>query len=396
MSDLDATVEEQHVDLGWRWPAQMASSAVQHAMAGEISRSAILPRTAIDHPGLLYAVVDAPNEDAPREAYADYLETLDFDVARPLAAFIRAQMRVASAFRASRSADVAPFRCWRRDGDYVSTERFRHGETIRPWLIAGLGSLLARGDVGWPQAYRGFVERVGVRATRFSAIADELYRIAPIRHLVIVGLPAAVDEIAACPHLARIRSISLPAFGPADVLTDDVIRRFLASPYLRQISHLRFVQQRHLTAETLDTIVAAPTLPRLSVVEMFHAIPRKDPAWRPGDIERMIGWDTPRQVMRDASPIEAVERARGYVPCLHPETHYRSYRPDLEAVTENPIAEDVSIRALRGTPISAVTPARMRPGDTCPETPRARKACAVRAESSPGESSPWALDGERE
>ena len=392
MSDLDATVEEQHVELGWRWPAHLA----QDAMAGGGSRSAVSPRTVIEDPGLLRAVVDAPNEDAPRKAYADYLETLDFDVARPLAAFIRAQLRVASTFRACRGADVAPLRRWRRDGDYISTERFRHGETIRPWLIAGLGALLARGDVGWPQAYRGFVERVGVRATRFSAIASELYRIAPIRHLVLVGLPAAVDEIATSPHLARIRSISFPAFGPADVLTDDVIRRFLASPYLREVSHLRFVQQRRLTAETLDAIVTAPTLPRLSVVEIFHAIPRQDPAWRPGDIERMIGWDTPRQVTRDASPIETVERARGYIPCLHPETHYHSYRPDLESVTENPISEDASIRALRGTPMGAVLPVRTRPGDTCPETPRARKACAARAESSPGESSPWARDEERE
>src|SRR6188474_1207248 len=60
-----------------------------------------------------------------------------------------------------------------------------------------LDLLLSEGLIGEPMFFRGFVERVSARAHRFLEIADELFSLAPIRHLALIGVPAVVDELAA-------------------------------------------------------------------------------------------------------------------------------------------------------------------------------------------------------
>ncbi|TMQ08304.1 MAG: hypothetical protein E6J90_40850 [Deltaproteobacteria bacterium] len=151
--------------------------------------------------------------------------------------------------------------------------------------------------IGWPQIYRGFVERVGVDARRFSEIAEELFQLAPIRHLVVVGVAEVVDELAASPHLARIRSLSLPRHTAQDELTDDAICRLVASPHLGQLAHLRLVHQHRLTSRAYQSVVTAPTLPQLSSFEVLT--PRV--GWEHlnatcyaarGRSERMISYDT--------------------------------------------------------------------------------------------------------
>jgi hypothetical protein len=138
-------------------------------------------------------------------------------------------------------------RSWRGDTAFVSTADFRAGDSLRPWFLDDFHALISQGLVGWPQVYRGFVERVGVRALRFLALAGELFRIAPIRHLVVIGVPEVVDELAACPHLDRIRSLSLTRYGREDDLTDDMLRRLIASPHLGNLAHQRLVNQARLT-----------------------------------------------------------------------------------------------------------------------------------------------------
>ena len=273
---------------------------------------------------------------------------------------------VAQAFRGDRRAEVGRLRRWRGDAAYVSMATFRAGDSLRPWFLDSLGSLLARGLVGWPQIYRGFVERVGVRAHRLLQIAAELYQLAPIRSLVVIGVPAVLDELAASPHLARIHSLSLPRYGHEDELTDDTLRRLLASPHLGQLTHLRLVHQRRLTRAAYEYVVTTPTLPRLSSFEVFAPVNTWDhpepPAYDPRTrAERMIGYDTPTRSMRPKAWILELERALGYVPCVHPEEHYGWEHIDIEAIVERPIALDATVMARRGEPVAGLAIANGEP-----------------------------------
>ncbi|MEO7734516.1 MAG: hypothetical protein ABIY55_26405 [Kofleriaceae bacterium] len=315
-----------------------------------------LPDGVLDSPAIRRAIVEYPDDDAPRRAYAAWMLSQDHEFAQMIGAFVTAQLRVADAFRASPCADVMALRSWRGDRTFVSAADFRAGDSLRPWFLDDLSSLISLGLIGWPQVYRGCVERVGVRARRFLEIADELFRLAPIRYLVLIGVPEVVDQLAASPHLARIRSFSLPRYTVADDLTDETLATLLASPHVGNLAHLRLVHQQNLTPLAYESVVTAATLPRLSNFEIYaprirwlHMDPETyDPRSRS---ERMIAYDTPIAAMRSTEWTAELQQVLGYVPCVHPEEHYGRGSVDIEAVIEHPIALDANIMARRGAPI---------------------------------------------
>ena len=243
----------------WRWPREpeWLQSAQDRAAALAEARVSRLPEAVIENDELRRAAIAHPDDDAPRRAYAAWLTEQDHEFAQLLGAFITAQLRVAEVYRADQRAEVAALRRWQGDDAYVSIPDFRAGDVLRPWFQDTVSPLTSVGLVGWPQVYRGFVERVSVRAGRFLEIADELFRLAPIRSLVLVGVGAVVDELAASPHLARIRSLSLPRHGHHDDLTDGAIQRLVASRHLGQLAHLRLVHQHRLTARAYEHVVTA-------------------------------------------------------------------------------------------------------------------------------------------
>jgi uncharacterized protein (TIGR02996 family) len=340
---------EQH----WRWPREPASPPGQldpptYPRVGRLG----LPIGVIDNDQLRREVIDAPDDDTPRRAYAAWMAAQGHHLAHLTGAFVGAQLDVAQAFRDDRRADVGRIRNWTGGAGDVSMTDFRAGDSLRPWYVDSVSALIARGLVGWPQVYRGFVERVGVRAHRLLQIGEELLRIAPIRYLVVIGVPAVVDELAAWPHLSRIRSLSLPRYTHEDELTDDTLRRLLASPHLGRLAHLRLVHQRRLTARSYEHVVTTPTLPQLSGLEVYAPLlswqpdpPVYDPRLRG---ERMIAYDTAARSVRSKEWIAGLERRLGYVPCVHPEEHYGREPIDIEAIVERPIARDADVMARRG------------------------------------------------
>jgi len=325
-----------------------------------------MPERVIDNAGLRQAVIECPDDDAPRQAYAAWMAAQDHGFAQTIGAFVGAQLRVAQAFRTNRRADVSMLRSWRGDTAFVSTPEFRAGAALRPWLLDNLDALISLGVVGWPQVYRGFVERVAVRARRFLGIAEELFRRAPIRHLVVIGVPEVVDQFAACPHLDRIRSLSLTRYSREDDLTDDVLRRLIASPHLANLAHLRLVHQPALTGQAYENTVTARTLPRLSSLEVYGPPVRWNPqeaaTYDPrGRSERIFLYDTPISAMREKDWIAPLERAIGYVPCVHPEDHYGRDIVDLEAIVEQPIALDERVMARRGLSVTGLPLEKVHP-----------------------------------
>ena len=228
---------------------------------------------------------------------------------------------------------------------------------MRPWLTGGVNSLLSAGVIGWPQVFRGFVERVCVDGRDFLAVADELFRLAPIRHLVLSGVPAVVDELAACPHLRRIRSLSLARYSAADELTDDALARLIRSPHLGNLAHLRLVHQCQVSERAYMAVATAATVPRLSSFEVY--VPRfgwehmATTYYAAGRFERMMTVDTAIPAVRSNDWIGAAQREIGFMPCLHSEHYYGRGTIDIEAVIENPIALDERVMRNRGLPMYA-------------------------------------------
>lgn len=132
---------------------------------------------------LLAAVLAAPDDDAPRLAWADA-------VGGGLGALVRAQCALA---------------------------RTGRGDAARAALEAEEGRLFAEhgGEVAWPGVgergvgvVRGFVEHIVVDARSFVARGAALQRTV-VRSVRLEGVRGVLDEVLACPWLARIEALDV-------------------------------------------------------------------------------------------------------------------------------------------------------------------------------------------
>lgn len=121
---------------------------------------------------LLRAVIDAPDDDLPRLAYADYLDETGLDPAR--AAFIR--------------LDVEAGRFPLDHPDRAAADRAARNLYLENWNRWAAELPAGFTDHGRPSFYRGFVEEVVVSAEWFADHANELLLSAPI-HTVRLRLP---------------------------------------------------------------------------------------------------------------------------------------------------------------------------------------------------------------
>lgn len=331
-------------------PSLPRSTADRDALRASLTTTRIAERVE-NSPTLWQEIIAWPDDDEPRRAYADWFRSQPAEMAQDFARFITAQLRVADAFRADPHADVVVLRSW-SGSSYVSVPDFRAAMPLRRSLTEPLRLLLADGLVGWPQFYRGAVERVVMRARRFLDVGEEVFRVAPIRHLVLTDVPEVASQLARSPLLARIRSLSLPAYELRDALTDGHVATLLESPHLAALAHVRLVHQRKLTDRSYEQIATARTLPQLSCLEVFVTVQWSDSVqegYAPiGRRDRMFARDTTRNVRRARQWVADVEQRIGHAPCLHPETYYRPDYVDLESVVAHPIASDARIMSSRG------------------------------------------------
>lgn len=118
----------------------------------------------------LRAVLDDPDADAPRLAYADWIETTDPE----RATFIRMQLA---------EQPAAPNPSW--------------AEPLRPF---GARDLVYR---------RGFVEEVSLTGRSFISLGEGLFRTAPIRAVRLIAVNFLISELISYPHLAKLRMLDL-------------------------------------------------------------------------------------------------------------------------------------------------------------------------------------------
>jgi uncharacterized protein (TIGR02996 family) len=214
-----------------------------------------------DEATLLTAVLDAPDDDAPRLAYAQWSAGQGDAASIARGELIRAQIDL---------AHTAPEVI--RSGGAAGLQR-RIDQ-----LIAGHGAAWAGVIAGWVDGYhfvRGFVGWIRSSARGFLVHADALAALAPIQHVDLTDVRDVDEAIFDAPGLARLRSLAMDGCG----LHDLHLQLLAASPQVRELRWLSVANNR-LSFAAAEALAASPHLPRLRYAE-FDGNPC-DPADRVG------------------------------------------------------------------------------------------------------------------
>lgn len=259
----------------------------------------------IDH---LKAVLRAPEDDAPRLAFSNFVERTDPD----LAAFIQIQLENGKRERRPHARGLVQ---WKDD------ERRLLGNHKRRWTSL-VAPYVTTGRDGLPACtfHRGFVEHVVVEPEAFIKDGDELLIRAPIHHVDFAPLRADVlPQLLACDALRELDSISFAGQG----LDDAAVAAIAACPRLERLLWLDLGKNR-LGPAAFEALAASPYLHQLLVVERAQQR-GLDPAltYHPGEV-------TLAEISAERSSVElvdirpeghALEAKHGYLPWLHVDNH---------------------------------------------------------------------------
>lgn len=244
-----------------------------------------------DFDALYEAVLKAPDDDAPRLAFADACESSDAERAE----FIRLQIARARALREKRYEDA------QTDSDRLSfLERKRSDRWIGP-----IGE-----RAKFVLFFRGFVEWIQIDAQQFLDQARDLYDLAPIRRLKLTAAAAVIDEIAASPHLSRIVDLSVEGAK----IGDEGVRAIASSPYVSNVAILNFLGTG-ITAAGVEALASSVKLPALrQVVGMPAGFDEST------TIDPMNAWsdDGSHLTVHRAPEAARIEAKYGYKRWLHP------------------------------------------------------------------------------
>ena len=197
---------------------------------------------------LSQAVLEHPDDDGPRLAYAEWAERQPEESVRARAAFIR--------------ADITILRM-----DDAAIDR---GESYRPEKL--FDQLRDRYGLIWAgpipkmvQDYtfgRGFVEYIRISARGFLDRAAELFAIAPIQHVDLTGVRDVTEELFASPYLSRLRSLGMDRCG----LYDIHLQMLAASAGASGLGWLSLTYN-HIDLEGIEAIPKSPYLKKLRYVD---------------------------------------------------------------------------------------------------------------------------------
>ncbi len=203
----------------------------------------------MDHAAFLEAIAGRPDDDTPRLVYADWLE----ERGDPRGTFVRVQ---------------------------CALDRLSADDPRRPALEDQADDLLAAHGQEWAAPLRGgahewrfrrgFVEWVDADVETFLESGGTWFAAFPLRGVRLrLQTPKLVSAVAACPHLARLKSLAVRG----GFLRDRELRELLASPYLGQLTDLDLVDHG---IETLGVraLTEFQLLPRLRFLDLSdnHAL----------------------------------------------------------------------------------------------------------------------------
>jgi uncharacterized protein (TIGR02996 family) len=199
---------------------------------------------------LVQEVLDHPDDDAPRLAYADWCDRQTDEPTRARGEFIRAQITL------SRHLDSLTYEEWFD----VSNREEQLRKSYRSVWAGDLAVLV--GDYTFN---RGFIEFISLSARRFLEHATQLLTMAPILHLKLSEVLTVLDELFESPYLRSIRSLDLERCG----LLDDHIRKIAQSPVLE---HLRWLSlaENNLGLGAAEALAESPLSKQLVYVSFYH------------------------------------------------------------------------------------------------------------------------------
>jgi uncharacterized protein (TIGR02996 family) len=198
----------------------------------------------------LAAIIDAPGEDAPRLASADWLQEQDDPERAARGEFIVLQY----------ARERAPW-----DRALQASE----DQLLRDHAPAWLG-------VPWEVVQRcsfrrGFVEAVAIDAVDFLAHAETLFRRHPIRSASFgISAEEHLVELAASPWLARLTDLDMRGYDArysAFIFHPGRASQFFASPHLGSLTALR-LGCCWQGVEVAEELARSPSLRRLEVLEL--------------------------------------------------------------------------------------------------------------------------------
>jgi uncharacterized protein (TIGR02996 family) len=243
-----------------------------------------------DTEALLQAVLDAPDDDNPRLAYADYLQTHG-DPMR--AQFIRVQIALArlpeggelhqDLERWEQAVLKRNQHEWVRLLDVLVNGRYlrftqlwqrvqddpRELHRLSPADRALVEDPKASGVAGqqmrdW-QFRRGFIEGAAMTARAFLAHGDIITRLTPLRHVRFYQAHGELPALAAAPHLTRLEGIDSTANG----LGDEDMQSLVTSPYLTGLVSLN-LRGNPIGPAGLAAVRDYANLPRLAALNLRH------------------------------------------------------------------------------------------------------------------------------
>jgi uncharacterized protein (TIGR02996 family) len=191
---------------------------------------------------LLRAILDDPDDDAPRLIYADWLDE-NGDQAR--AAFIRAQIKLARLPQDDPDRDRL-----------VQTERTlwkANRDAWKAWVPVWAKVTEFR---------RGFVEDIQCHAADFIAGADEIRLLTPLQGVRLDSTTEMAVPLFRSRTLDGLRNIRLSV----RVERGDWAH-FGMCPYLTRLKRLELISSAH-AAELVDTLINSPALPALESLRL--------------------------------------------------------------------------------------------------------------------------------
>ncbi|HEY2709153.1 MAG TPA: TIGR02996 domain-containing protein [Caulobacteraceae bacterium] len=160
-----------------------------------------------DDARMIEAIIAAPDDDAPRRAYAEWLKARG----DPRGEFIELQLKAAASPDGWRSEFAA------RD------LRAAHGESWVP-AIQGLSVTAFR---------RGFPESIFISGDDFLDCVDAIFGTMPVREVTLWGSAGTLERIVERPELRRLRALSL-----SNEVTVEGLAALAASPWVSELASL--------------------------------------------------------------------------------------------------------------------------------------------------------------
>jgi uncharacterized protein (TIGR02996 family) len=190
------------------------------------------------------AIVAAPDDDAPRLVYADWLQ----DRKDPRGELISLQCLLAT----------KP-----NDKKLKAREKTLLDSHAKTWLEP-----LARLDVVSCEWSRGFIEKAHVPGTTLAAKASAIFAAVPLLRKLETSLFSASNakKVAGLRQLGRVESLRYVANGDQIRRNAEIHATFLRSPHLSKLTHLAALDD--LGNEAVQVLVANPALAQLRSLQL--------------------------------------------------------------------------------------------------------------------------------